>query len=187
MSVVIRPSPAVFLGTPQILIVFGAFLKYDTAHTVSAFEGERLAQLVAEARRYRVSLGFARRMNPDGSPRSGTWIPGCRPSVRDMLFDHVGDSALSNPELELVLCDRIGQGLFFAGPASDSSIQFTLEACISSGLPVKRVDHQDMLQKCSTAPRLKSSSNLFPYWARDGLLTTYSSWVRTLRNVEDAE
>ncbi len=187
MTIIIRPSPSVFQGTTPLLIVFGAFQKFDSQHLVEIAEADGLKALVSKARRYRVAVGFSRRVSAEGTSPSGAWLSGCRPRVRDMVFDHGEDSCFSNPEFERVLSNHKENGIYFAGPLVDSAIGATMSGAETLNLPIARIGLGETLQKCSAMHPTNAASVFFPSVTKRDLMVPMSSWVRSLRNVEDAE
>jgi hypothetical protein len=187
MNVVIRPSPEVFRRKSRVLVVFGAFRRYDRPYDCLPGDEGRLADMVSKARNYRVMLAFCRKVSESGNSFPGSWLPGCRPRVTDMVFNFSGSTCYSNPELVEALA-RFGRDeIAVTGPTHDSDIDSALEGSYRHGLVVKRISPQNALQICSAGGSSFVRDAYFPPQPGQTQATGYSDWVNNLRIIESTE
>lgn len=187
MTVIIRPAPEVFNRSTRLLVVFGAFRRFDQAPPFPMEQEDRLAEMVSEARKYRVSLAFSRRTRPDGTGYPGAWLPGCRPRVTDMVFNHRECSSFSNSEM-LGALRRLGaERTVFVGTESDSEIRASLRDAERLGLRVERVGLQNAMHKCSASEGTTVNYVNFPPRSGQTDATAYGHWLNSLRVVVSTE
>ena len=79
MSIIIRPSDSVFKRTTPLVLIFGAYRRFDLDPPLSQEELDTITQVVALSRRLRAPLAFSRLVPEDRAPEAGVWLPDCRP------------------------------------------------------------------------------------------------------------
>lgn len=187
MTVIIRPSPDVFRRSARLVVVFGAFRRFDRAPQFLPREEDILADMILNARKYRVWLAFSRPTRPDGTGFPGSWLPGCRPRVTDMVFNHRERSSFSNDEM-LDALRRLGaRELVFAGPESDSEIEASMRDAKRFGLTIERVQLRNAVQKCSASTDSMGKYVHFPPQAGQTDATAYGHWLNSLRVITSTE
>jgi len=178
MSIVIRPSPDVFRRKLPLLLVFGACREGDGAGDFR--EEAALADLVAEARSYRVPIGFCRPVGDSDSRRA--WLPGCRPTIRDMVFDIAGRSCFESPDVERALKLRATSGLCLSGLSEDALLRASIADAVTRETRVSVLDLSGALQKRSTLNDGSGDMWALAAVARLGYLVSRGTWLAGLRN-----
>lgn len=125
MSMIIRPSARVFQRTMPLVVVFGAYRRYDIDQPLSQEDLETISGVVGTARRMRAPLAFSRLVPEDRSPAPGVWLPGCRPKVTDRVFDHAGGSLFDNREFANVFRSITRREVVLVGARGDSALMAT--------------------------------------------------------------
>ncbi len=187
MTVIIRPQPEVFRQTARLLVVFGAYRRFDQASPFVPEEEDRLADMIATARKYRVSLAFSRRTRPDGTGYPGAWLPGCRPRISDMVFNHRACSSFSNLEMLDALRRISASRIEFTGPESDAEIDASLADAAGFGLRVERVGLRKAMHKCSASSEPMVNYVNFPPPRGQTAATAYGHWLSSLRVISSTE
>lgn len=184
MNVVIRPSQDVFQRKARVLVMFGVFRRYDRSELYLPGEEARLHDMISKARNYRVQLAFCRQVSPEGNSYPGSWLPGCRPRITDMVFNYSGNDCFSHSEM-LEAIKRFGRDeIVFSGPAHDSELQSGLERSAQFGLTVKSVSAVNALQICSTSGQGHTKDVYFRTQPGQNKATGYRDWISNLRVVE---
>ena len=109
-----------------LVIVFGAFRRYQTDPTLDASDFETLTGAVGLSRRMRVPLAFSRVVQEDRSTEAGIWLPGCQPKITDRVFDHPAGSIFENREFASLFTKITDREIFAVGPRDDSSMRDTV-------------------------------------------------------------
>jgi hypothetical protein len=187
MTVIIRPSPDVFRRNSRVLVILGAYRRYDSPYSFLPGEDDALASMISKARNYRVQLAFCRRTRGDGSGYPGSWMPGCRPLVTDMVFNHRDKSAFSNPEMLSALRRRGDDCPSFAAPTHDSEIRATIYDATRLGLHPRRVALSKAMQFCSAIDASAGDCVNFPPQPGQTDATGYRDWINSLRTLESTD
>lgn len=153
MSIVIRPSPEVFRRKTPLLVLFGAYRGPDEPEPGP--DDPRPGGLVAEARRFRVPVAFCRPAVGDGT--GGSWLEGCRPTIRDMLVEIAGESCFSSPDFARALSGFASSAICLCGRAGDSLFESSVADALARGMRISVIDLGGVMRQRSTpapgAPR----------------------------------
>lgn len=149
MTLVIRPSPAVFAGEQKLLVVFGAFLKVEDCHYGGQQTTQALADVVADARKFRVPVAFCRARMPGRSRDEEMCQSILRPSIRDRIFDLDTLNAFDNPAFVAALEEYLKRGVILCGDASDSIYRTTIRHLQTQDLNCDALSPRLLMQKCS--------------------------------------
>ncbi len=150
MGIVVRPAVGVFRRTLPMIIVFGAYRRYEIDAPLSDTELDTITGVVDLARRFHSPLAFSRAVSNETASQAGVWLPGCRPKVTDRVFDHEPGSAFANAEFSGVLNTITQRGFCVTGPENDSSLSATLADLKAQNREVEVITRPGLLQKCST-------------------------------------
>lgn len=184
MSIVIRPSPGVFRRTTPLVVVFGAFRRYETDRPLSQAELETITGVVGGARRFRTPLAFSRVVGKDGLSGPGVWLPGCRPKVTDRVFDHAEGSAFGNREFANVFTKITEREIVMVGPENDSSRTATLADSKAYDRPVRVIMAGGTLHNCSSALNQRSQDDHNPSNCDQLSAVNFEEWERELCVIE---
>lgn len=180
MGIVIRPSPAVFRRLAPMVVVFGAFRRYEQDPPLAERECMLIRDVVAQARRHHAPLAFCRTVTPDAASEPGMWLPECRPNIRDRVFDHAPGSAFSNPEFSGVLNMITPREVYLAGPHGDSSMTATHMDILGRGRAASLILRNAMLQNCSAAALSESAPAAIPERAGTTAGISIEDWTSSL-------
>lgn len=150
MSLIVRPSPGVFHRTMPLVIVFGAYRRYELDPQLDSADFEMITEVVSTARQMHLSLAFCRTVSAVGVSDPGRWLPGCRPRVTDRVFDHLPGSAFTSEAFASVLDTITEHKIHVTGPRADSSMRSTVSDPRARSREVEVVIPNHPLQLCST-------------------------------------
>lgn len=150
MGVVIRPATGVFRRSLPLTVVFGAYRPIDSAEALSMEEATLVTRCVQLSRQMRAPLAFIIPIESDGSSPVGTWLPDCRPKVKDRVFRVGQTSAFENAEFRGACLSLAGTTLVLAGPSSDSSLVKTSDDAAARMKHVRVVQARKAVRNCST-------------------------------------
>lgn len=183
MAVVIRPTLDVFRRQTPLLVIFGAGGGPGIEDHASNAEDAALGQIVAEARRFRVDLAFCRFAPDREADAQIVWKDDCRPTIKDMVFNHRDLSSFSHPEFEPAIRARSASGLSLCGPADDSSFRRSVEDAVKVNLDFNLVDLTGALRDRITDGGHVANRWRFTLTERHALLE-FSSWTARLRRID---
>lgn len=184
MTVVIRPSPDVFRRTTPLLVVFGVYLG---ASGRVPEEGAALAALLSEVRRFRVPVAFCRAGGSGEPGEVGHWLAGCRPTIRDMVFDLGDRPCFEDGEFSRALASRGVADICLCGPKDDSLLQRSIECGLADNRRFVVVDLDEPLrQRSAPGPDGTCISDIASMPPVGYRLST-ESWLAKLRNTSTIE
>lgn len=180
MSVIIRPAESVFRRTTPLVLVFGAYRRFDADKPLSGEELETITKVVALSRRLHAPLAFSRVVPEDRSAEPGVWLPGCRPRITDRVFDHNGGSMFENREFAHVFRTITRRDLILVGARNDSALMATARDARPYGRDSHVILPDNALHIRSTAPRpVREPAAVTPQSGRISTVN-FSQWERSV-------
>ena len=127
MSIVLKPDPGVFSRLMPLVIVFGAYRRYDRDPPLSDAGLQTISGAIGLARRLRAPLAYSLLIDDATETWPGVWLPECRPRVRDRVFRHMEGSIFCNREFGVVFRTHLPRETVIVGTTGDSSLCATAE------------------------------------------------------------
>ncbi|MSU88328.1 isochorismatase family protein [Rhodobacteraceae bacterium 2CG4] len=180
MSIIIRPSDSVFKRTTPLVLIFGAYRRFELDPPLSQEELDTITQVVALSRRLRAPLAFSRLVPEDRAPEAGVWLPDCRPKITDRVFDHAPGSMFQNREFANAFRSITRRDLVLTGPRSDSSLMATARDSRPYGRDAQVVLPDGALHIRSTATRaVREVAAVMPQSGRISTVN-FSEWEQSV-------
>lgn len=184
MTVIIRPALSVFRRNTDLIVIFGAFRQFEPEAPIDPVDVDLMQNVVEAARRYRQPLAFSRELPDMSEPPQGTWLPGCRPRIRDRVFEHVGRTVFANPEFRSLYESNLSAKIKFVGPSNDSTLSAAISDHLCVSRPIERILNTEALHlRSTTTENATNQDSVLPHTFNVEPLD-YFSWLKGLRLVE---
>lgn len=150
MGIVIRPSPAVFRRAMPLVIVFGAYRRFDIDPPLAARDRDTITRVVRLARRLHMPLAFIRNVPENRQHEPGAWLPGCRPTTMDRVFDLPAGTDFRLEGFAGAFCGLTDREIYATGPQDDSPMSAAIAAGMGELRRIRRISPALPLHNCST-------------------------------------
>jgi len=180
MSIIIRPAESVFRRTTPLVLIFGAYRRFDVDKPLTDEEFRTITDVVTLSRRLHAPLAFSRVVPEDRAVEPGVWLPGCRPKITDRVFDHIGGSMFQNREFAHAFRTITRRDLILVGARDDSALMATARDARPYGRDSQVVLPDNALHIRSTASQpVREPAAVAPYSGRISTVN-FSQWERSI-------
>ncbi len=184
MGIVIRPTPAVFRRSMPLVIVFGAYRRFDIDPPLPSGDFETITRVVGMARRLRMPLAFIRNVPQDRGHEPGSWLPGCRPKTTDRVFDHPAGAPFHLDGFANAFNGLSDGELYATGPSDDSCLSAAIAAPQGEIGPILHILPYLPLHKCSTPHPLAETPHSPPHQSNVATAIPLQSWERAVCQIQ---